>query len=133
MLRSVALAMSILSASCALTTEQPPAGTTMVQSQVRNRMPEPAELTVTTPAGVLAGAVQPVSVPPGSTANVTLYVPTSGEWAIAVNGRETLGSTQLAPEISSGCTLGIDLQGRLGTTAIAVGCLATASPSQPSG
>src|SRR5688572_25402397 len=34
-------------------------------------MPEPAEATVTTAAGVAGGAVQPLSVPTGSTANVT--------------------------------------------------------------
>ena len=105
----------------------------MVQSQVRNRTLESVELSVTTPTGVLPGAVQPVSVPAGSTANVTLYVPISGEWALAVNGHETLGSAQLVPDISSGCTLEIDLMAAQNTTGLVAGCLSTPSPGQPSG
>ena len=102
MLRSVTLgvALSILAAACALVEPPVPAGTRPFQAQVRNPRPVPAELTITTPAGVLPGAVQwPASVPAFSEAIVTFHVPIRGEWAFAVNGDDQLGWEELTPNI----------------------------------
>ena len=101
MLRSVTLgiALSILAAACALVEPPPPAGTRSFQAQVQNPHPDPAALTITTPAGVLRGAVQPASVPAFSETIVTFHVPIRGEWAFAVNGDDQLGFQELNPNI----------------------------------
>ncbi len=107
MLRSVTLgvALSVLAAGCALVEPPPPAGTRSFQAQVRNPRPVPAELTITTPAGALPGAVQlPASVPAFSEAIVTFHVPIQGEWAFAVNGDDQLGWEELTPNIGV-CTM----------------------------
>ena len=90
MLRSVTLGLvlSILAAACALV--EPPRETRMVQVRTVGAV----ELNVTTPTGVLPGAVEPASLPAGSMTNVTLHVPAGGNWAITVNGSpDVLGST----------------------------------------
>ena len=108
MLRSVTLglAWSVLVAACALVEPPPPlppAGTIPLQVQVQNMRGEPAELTVRTSDGVLAGAVQPATLPGNSTIDVTLYAP-PGEWSIRVNG-SSLGprGNDLVGVIRTGC------------------------------
>ena len=91
MLRSVAVAvgvaLSVLAAACALIEAPPPAGTVMVQVQVRNVSDAPlGELGVKVRGGVLPNSAQPPWVPADSTTVVTLHVPISDEWWIAVNG-----------------------------------------------
>ena len=111
-LRSVTLsvALSVLAAACALVEPPVPAGTFMVPGEVRNLRAAPVTLEVRTPAGVLPGAVQPASVPPGpSTAHVTYHLPIAGGWSIAVNGDAFISSTDFGPDIREGCTLGIEL------------------------
>ena len=112
MLRSVTLgvALSVLVPACALVEPPPPAGTRPFQAQVRNPHPDPAELTITTPAGVLPGAVQPASVPAFSETIVTFDVPIRGEWAFAVNGDDQLGFQELNPNIDV-CSLRFVLGG----------------------
>ena len=112
MLRSVTLglALSFLAAACALVEAPAPAGTFMVHGEVRNLRPGPVELEVRTPAGVLPGAVQPASLPPGPlTANVTYHLPIAGDWWIAVNGDPFVASTDFGAEIRQACTLAIEL------------------------
>jgi hypothetical protein len=118
-LASMGLALSVLVAACALTTQPPPAGTRPFQAQVANMRPDPVVLTITTTAGVLPGAVQPSSLSAGSTTNVTFHVPLGGEWAIAINGQDQLGSDELNPNIGA-CTMGVELgaDGSMG-----MGCL----------
>ncbi len=118
MLRSVTLgvAMSVLAAACALV-EPPvppvPAGTIPLQVQVQNMRQEPAELTVRTRDGVLAGAVQPATLPGNSTTDVTFYAP-PGEWSIRVNG-SSLGprGNDLSGVIRTGCSplIGLEADG----------------------
>ena len=118
MLRSVTLglALSVLVAACALV-EPPvppvPAGTIPLQVQVQNMRREPAELTVRTSDGVLAGAVQPATVPGDSTTDVTIYAP-PGEWSIRVNG-SSLGvlGNDLTGVIRGGCSplIGLEADG----------------------
>ena len=89
-LRSVTLGLvlCILAAACALVEQ--PGETRMVQVRTVGAV----ELTVTTPTGVLPGAVDPASLPAGSMTNVTLHVPIDENWAITVNGSpDVLGST----------------------------------------
>jgi hypothetical protein len=112
MLRSVtvSVAMSVMATACALVERPVPAGTFVVQGEVRNMRPGTVELEVRTPAGVLPGAVQPASLPAGpSTANVTYHLPITGEWWIAVNGDPFVASGDFGAEIRQGCTLGIEL------------------------
>jgi hypothetical protein len=101
MLWSVTLgvAMSVVAAACALVEPPPPTDTRPFQAQVQNPHPNPAGLTITTPAGVLPGAVRPASVPAFSETIVTFHVPISGEWAFAVNGDDQLGFQELNPNI----------------------------------
>lgn len=88
MLRSVTtgLALSMLAAGCALFEPPPPAGTVPLAARVTNTEPFEVELAVTTPSGVLAGAVQPRLLPARGTGDVTFYLPTAGDWTITVNG-----------------------------------------------
>ena len=89
MLRSVTLGVlvSILAAACALVEPPPPPpGTRAIQVEVQNERGQ-AELSVLTPAGPIPGAVQPALVPAGSKTNVTIHLPVTEEWAIAVNGQ----------------------------------------------
>ena len=89
------LAFVVVVTGCAIFTERPPAGTRPFQAQVQSKLAGPAELTVSTPAGVLAGAVRPASLPAGSTTAVTFHVPMAGEWAIEVNGLPAFGSAEI--------------------------------------
>ena len=112
MLRSVTIgvALSVLAAACALVEQPPPAGTVMVQAEVRNDR-GPVELTVVTPPGnVLPGAVQPSSLPAGTTTDVTFFVPTGGQWWIAVNGLNEIDGTEFRRHMRVGCQIEIDLQ-----------------------
>ena len=78
-----------------------PFGTRPFQAHVRNPRSVPAELSITTPDGVLEGAVQwPASVPAFSEATVTFHVPTQGAWEFAVNGDAQLGWEELTPNIA---------------------------------
>jgi hypothetical protein len=104
------LAISVVAAACALVEPPIPAGTFMVQGEVRNMRAGPVQLEVRTPAGVLPGAVQPATLPAGpSTAHLTYYLPITGEWSIAVNGDAFIASGDFGPDIRQGCTLGIEL------------------------
>ena len=107
---TLGLALSFLAAACALVEAPAPAGTFMVQGEFRNMTPRPVELEVRTPAGVLPGAVQPASLPPGpSTASVAYHLPIAGEWWIAINGDPFIASGDFGAEIRQRCTLGIEL------------------------
>jgi hypothetical protein len=66
---------------CERVAPPPPAGTRAFQVEVQNPLPDPVELTITTPDGVLPGAVQPASLPALSETIVTFQVPIRGEWA----------------------------------------------------
>ena len=105
-MRSVtfSVALAVLAAACALVEAPMPAGTFMVQGEVRNMRPGPVELEVRTPAGVLPGAVQPASLPAGpSNARVTYHLPMTGEWSIAVNGDAFISSSDFGADIRQGC------------------------------
>ena len=109
MLRSVTLSVvfSVLAAACALVEQPVPAGTRPIAARVHNGGSLPAEITVTVPAGVLTDAVQPSVVERGTTRDVTIYVPTSGEWSIAFNTDATFDSTRpgVARLIREGCPM----------------------------
>ena len=115
MLRAVALCIVVtaLATACALVEPTPPAGTRPVQARVNNMRPDPVEITVRTPTGVLPGAVQPTSRVGGFTnADVTLYVPLEGVWTIARNGSEMISSVDLDldPQRGPGCTVLVTLR-----------------------
>ena len=61
------------------------------------------------PAGELPDAVQPSVVEPNSTTDVTIHLPTSGEWTIVINGDDGWDSARLADLISEGCPLGFEI------------------------
>ena len=118
-LRSVTLGfvLSVLAAACALIEPPPlferfepppPLGTVPMQVQVLNRLSEPQNLTISTPDGVLLGAVRPPSLPPGDTTTmVTLHVPSDGDWELNVDGERLFGSVEFET-LEEGCRLSID-------------------------
>jgi hypothetical protein len=85
-LRSVTLglAMSVLSAACALVEPPVTAGTATVQVEVRNASRDLVELVVNTDTGERPGAVQPASVAPGSSTDVFLSIPSDQAWTLDV-------------------------------------------------
>ena len=103
----LSLAVSLLSAACALVEQPPPPGTRMFQAEVRNRSPRPLELLVqnSQTEGALPGAVRPLSVPPESTAIVTFFVPVSGEWAILIDPRTAVRNDDIEMLMEQGCTM----------------------------
>ena len=114
MLRSVTLgvALSLLAAACALVGPLlPPGETRAVEARVINLSPDPVEITVRTPAGVLPGAVQPTSrLEADSTTDVTFYVPLGGEWAIVRDGTEMISSVDISAKLGPGCSVHIYLR-----------------------
>jgi hypothetical protein len=89
------LVVAAIGGGCALTEPLPPAGTVPVQLQVQNNAPSPAELTVTVGAGPIPGAVQPPSVPPGTSADVVFHVPLASNWEIQANGQTLVDRSAL--------------------------------------
>ena len=123
MLRSVTLglALSILAAACALferPVPTPPAGTFMLEVEVRNMSSEPVPLAVFSGAGLLPGAVQPASVPAHAVTNVTFYIPLTENGSILVDSRLSIPRTEvIRPNIlREGCTLGIEVAADEGIT-----------------
>ena len=104
---TLGLALLVLVGACALGEPPGPAGTRPIAARIRNGASQPAEISVTVPTGVLPDAVRPSVVAPGTTADVTIHVPTSGEWEIAFNTHATFASTRpgIARLISEGCPL----------------------------
>ena len=90
-------------------TQPPPPGTRMIQAQVRNNARVPVELGVSTPSGVLPGAVQPTSLGAGAIADITFYIPLGGEWWITVNGMEMFPATDVNQYARQGCRLGMEV------------------------
>ena len=101
MLRSVTLglALSVLSVGCALVEAPPPPGTRKVDARVENTAAVPVELAVTTPTGVLQGAVQPTSLQARAVGNVTFYLPPGEDWWITVNGVEMVPGSDAIDDI----------------------------------
>ena len=89
------IAAGVLATACALTEPLPPAGTVPVQLEVQNNGLAPAELTVTAGAGPIPGAVQPASVPPGTTADIVFHVPMASRWEIHANGQTLIDRSAL--------------------------------------
>ena len=119
MLRRLALgiAVSFLAAACALMDPLPPAGTILVQLEVHNAAPRPAELGVTSGAGgPLSGAVQPPSLPPGATADVRFFVPMTSGWTITVNKQDLILSSDLHGRTGVIQDIGIDVDQQGGIT-----------------
>jgi hypothetical protein len=58
--------------------------------------------------GVLPGAVRPARLPPGTSTDVTIYVP-PGVWWIDVNGSPVIDETDFFVTIDAGCEVGIVL------------------------
>ena len=77
-------------------------------------MARPAELTVRPPAGMvpgppLPGAVQPPSLPAGSSTDVTFWVPTAGRWWIFLQDSDLVISGEEINElVDVGCTIFIE-------------------------
>ena len=92
----LALTVSIVAFACALVDPMPPPGTTKSHALVHNTSPRPVDLTVRTPSGVLAGAVQPSSVLPGRTVDVALFLPL-GQWWIFADENQLIGSGDARP------------------------------------
>lgn len=88
MLRSVTLsfALCVLAAACALVEPPVPPGSRVLQVPVRNLSDAPVGELGVKVRGATLYAAQPPSVPADSTTTVTFYVPSKGEWWIAVNG-----------------------------------------------
>jgi len=112
MLRSVtlSLALPVLAAACGLVQPPPPPDTRMVQIEVRNMRGHPTALAVTTLTGPLLGAAQPALLHANSTANVTFYIPSGGDWWIKVNEAYEIQRADLGPLLEQGCAISIELQ-----------------------
>ena len=101
----------VLVNACSLIEAPPPPGTRVVQVQVHNETREPIELSVRlgTAGGtgtVLAGAVQPPTVPAGpSTTEVTFYLPFDEQWAIDVPDWGQIEGKDFAKYIKQDCQL----------------------------
>ena len=107
---ALGIAVSVLAAACALVEPLPPAGTILVQLEVRNGASRPAELGVTSGAGnPLPDAVQPPSLPPGATADVRFFVPMTSGWTITVNKQDLILSTDLRGRSGAIQDIGIDV------------------------
>jgi hypothetical protein len=106
---ALAAAISILVVACALVEPPPPPGTRPIQAQVKNNATVPVELSVQTPSGMLAGAVQPVSLAPKEIGDVTFHLPMGGEWWISVNGMQMFSSTDVDEYVRQGCRLGMEV------------------------
>ena len=103
---TLVLASSVLAAACALTEPPPPAGTVMLQIQVRNVSDEPlGELGVKVRGGTLPNAAQPPWVAANSTTMVTFHVPISDEWWLAVNGIGIVVGERLQRNLRGGACL----------------------------
>ena len=103
MLRAAALCIVVVAlfAACALVEQAPPAETRLLQIEVFAG--HAVELTVTTPDGVLPGAVLPAFLPKGQTSDVAFYVPLDGEWWIAANGSNEIEGADLDLFTGPGC------------------------------
>jgi hypothetical protein len=104
-LRSVTLsvALCVLAAACALFEPPVPPGTVATHARVKNLENFPVELAVKmTTSGVLLGAVSPASLPANGTAQVTFYLPVSGDWWITVNESDMYGAADIR-EVGVGC------------------------------
>jgi hypothetical protein len=128
MLRAMAmsLASSVLAAACALVEQPPPPGTTPIQVEIRNQTEQTVvELFVVMEdaEGTLDGAARPASVPPKSTIDVTVYVPTARAWTIFI-GPTGSGVTKADLEEAGGqgCRYFIELSDSLGGFALGHGC-----------
>jgi hypothetical protein len=111
-LRSVTLsvAMSVLAAACGLVQPPPPPDTRMVQIDVRNMREHPTALAAATLTGPLPGAAQPALLHAHSTATVTFYIPSGGDWWIKVNEAYEIQRADLGPLVEQGCAISIELQ-----------------------
>ena len=115
MIRPVAfgLALSIFAAACALVA--PPSPTTRtVQAEIRNEMERPVMFTVRRsldeePGAALPGAVQPTSLPAGSTTDVTFRVPTSDPWWLFVGDSNIFNGADIDMLVDRGCTILIEV------------------------
>lgn len=82
---TLSLAVSLLSAACALVEPPPPPGTYAVQMEVRNEWPDSVPFTVYFGGQPRRDAVRPPSVPGGpSRTAVTFYLPLADDWEIAI-------------------------------------------------
>jgi hypothetical protein len=102
---ALGLALTILAAACALTTEVPPPGTRMVEAQVTNTGAVPITLGVRSSAGMLRGAAQPASLAARATQNVRFFVPAGDDWWITVNDAGMFPGSDANVYIRQGCRL----------------------------
>ena len=111
MLRSVTLGVLLgsLATACAIVDPPLPPGTRQFQVEVRNLRAVPAEVTVTTPSGMLPGAAQPASLPAGSTTVMTVRVPAGEKWSVRIDGEVALGGDWTNPKIGT-CELRLELK-----------------------
>ena len=81
------IAAAVLVAACALVEPVAPPGTIPVRFAVFNDTPQPVALGVSIDNRPLPGSVQPASIGPGATTEVTFFVPMARpDWLITVNG-----------------------------------------------
>ena len=103
------VALSVLATACGLVEPPPPAGTRMIEAEVRNLTARPLQLGVSTPTGDLAGSAQPASLLPGATTRVTFYVPMQGDWTIVLDPRERIPKSEFEQYLAPGCSTYIQL------------------------
>ena len=105
------IAVSLLTAACALLPAEPP-GTRPLQLSVRNNTGAPVDIRVVMAGGTAAGSAVPPTVPIGGLGTpVTIYVPLSGDWMLEVGDQATLTSVDFDDYAAQGCTFGIELEG----------------------
>lgn len=112
MLRSVALgvALSVLTAACALFTDPVPAGTVPVAARITNNTGQEMPLSVVLPTGdILPGAIQPTgSVPAFSRMDLTVYLPVGGDWRLSIGDWGEILKQDIARDLQRGCRIVVE-------------------------
>jgi len=107
-LRSVTLGVVLsVMAACALVEPPVPADTYVLHGWVRNMTGHPVALQVVKHAGV-PGGVQPASVPAHTEANVTYYIPLTGDWSIWADTL-MIADPDTITSFGEECTLGLEM------------------------
>ena len=112
MLRTVTfgVALSVLTAACAVFTEPVPAGTVPVAARITNNTPREMPLSVVLPTGdILPGGIQPTSsVPAFSTMDLTVYLPVGGDWRLSIGDWGEILKQDIAGGLQRGCRIVVE-------------------------
>jgi hypothetical protein len=111
-LRNVTLgvALSVLTAACAVFTEPVPAGTVPVNARITNNSGQEMPVSVVLPTGEsLPGAILPTSsIPAFSTMELTVYLPVGGDWRLKIGDWGEILKEDIARDLQRGCRIVVE-------------------------